>query len=141
MAESLAGWIAAHPPADGAFTQTIAGVAERVRAGDTLAVAIRELLDEAALLPDDRLRQRLLASEPAPTGDRRADAYLGALAEHLALSWGVDRPAWSTAPGRFLDTFWFPSPTPGFRAIALRDSPAAFRRRGIFLGPGALSRC
>jgi hypothetical protein len=41
---------------------------------------------------------------------------------------------------RFLDRFWFPSAVPGFRALAIAESPAAFRRRGIFIARGALER-
>jgi hypothetical protein len=39
-----------------------------------------------------------------------------------------------------LDHMWFPGVAPGFRATALRESPAAFRRRGIFIARGALTR-
>jgi hypothetical protein len=77
---------------------------------------------------------------PEPTGDPRADAYLGALAEHLAATHGIKRPAWSVEPDRFLDRFWFVSEVPGFRALAIAQSPAAFRRRGIFVAKGALQR-
>jgi hypothetical protein len=41
----------------------------------------------------------------------------------------------------FLDElFWFVSEVRGFRALALAQSPAAFRRRGIFIAEGALQR-
>jgi hypothetical protein len=140
MANSFREWLAEHPPADGAFRQTLAGVAERVRAGEELSFAVREFLDEFALLPRYDLRSRSMSSPPPATGDARADAYLAALAEHLAAGAGLPRPAWSVEPGRFLERFWFPSPTPGFRALALVESPAAFRRRGIFIARGALER-
>lgn len=99
---------------------------------------MRELLDELALRPDPA---PAIAQEPEPTGDARFDAYLGALAEHVALKRDVDRPPWSVDRSRFLDSFWFVSDVDGFRAVALAASPAAFRRRGVFLGPGALERC
>lgn len=41
---------------------------------------------------------------------------------------------------RMLDHMWFPGVAPGFRPTALRESPAAFRRRGIFIARGALMR-
>ena len=82
-----------------------------------------------------------LAEEPPLTGDPRHDAYVGALGEHFALHAGIDRPAWVTRPERFLDRFWFKSGVRGFRAIAIAQSPAAFRRRGIFIAAGALDRC
>ena len=52
----------------------------------------------------------------------------------------ADRPVWATEPDRFLECFWFVSGVPGFRAIAIAQSPAAFRRRGIFIARDALSR-
>ncbi len=139
--ETLKDWIAANPPPDEAFTQSLALVADRVRAGEELRFAVRELLDEFKLLPRVDLRERAIATRPAPTGDPRADAYLGALAEHLAVVNGLDRPGWTTEPERFLERFWFPHLLPAFRPLAIAQSPAAFRRRGIFIAAGALDRC
>jgi hypothetical protein len=79
-------------------------------------------------------------ARPESTTDPRADAYLGALAEHLAATNGIERPAWSLEPERFLERFWFVSEVHGFRALAVAQSPAAFRRRGIFIAKGALER-
>lgn len=141
MTEStLKEWLAEHPPRDRRFTQSLAGVAARTRTGESFRVAVRELLDEFALRARDDLRARALVDEPAPTGDRRHDAYLGALAEHLAAIHGLARPAWAVDSSRFLDRFWFPSDVPGFRALAIAQSPAAFRRRGIFIAEGSLVR-
>src|SRR3954454_22121139 len=140
MADSLKQWLAENPPPDAAWRQSLAVVAERVRAGEDLSFAVREFLDEFALLPRDDLRLATIEPRPVPTGDGRADAYLGALAEHLAAAGGLDRPSWSIEPGRFLDRFWFPSTVPGFRALAIAESPAAFRRRGIFISRGSLER-
>lgn len=133
-------WLAAHPPDDGAFVQTLAGVADRVIAGEELRVAVRELLDELALLPRRDLLTRAIRDRPRLTGDPRADAYLGALAEHVAARAGVERPRWSIQADRFLERFWFVSDVPGFRAVAVSQSPAAFRRRGVFIARGALER-
>lgn len=134
-------WLAEHPPPDRAFTQSAAGVAARVAAGEAFLPAVRELLDEYAVLPTDQQRQRAMAERPAATGDRRYDAFLAALAEHLAAAGGLERPPWTCEPSRFLDQFWFVSTVPGFRALAIAESPAAFRRRGIFVSRGALQRC
>ncbi len=137
---TFAEWLRDHPPPDDAFTQTLAGVARRAVSGEPFQSAVRELLDEFALLPRDELRARALAERPPDTDDARHDAYLGALGEHLAVTNGLERPEWTLEPSRFLERFWFVSETPGLRALALVHSPAAFRRRGIFLGPGALDR-
>lgn len=130
-----------HPPPDSAFTQTVAGVARRVIAGDEFLPAVRELLDEFSLRNTDAQRWRALEDRPLPTGNDRYDAYLGALAEHLATAAGIARPSWTCEPDRFLDRFWFVSEVRGFRALAIVESPSAFRRRGIFISLGSLHRC
>jgi hypothetical protein len=137
--ETLRDWIAEHPPPDERFTQTLAGVAERVRDGEDLHFAVRELLDEFALRGRNELRLRALAEEPVSV-DPHVDAYLGALAEHLARTHELDIPSWALEERRSLDHMWFPGVAPGFRPTALRESPAAFRRRGIFIARGALTR-
>lgn len=137
---STAEWLAANPPPDAAFTQSCADVARRTVGGEPFDFAMRELLDELALLQTDEQLARSIADEPHPTGDRRHDAYLAALAEHIALQRGLSRPAWTTHPNRFLDRFYFKSDVPGFRGLAIAQSPAAFRRRGIFIAAGALER-
>jgi hypothetical protein len=126
-------WLAANPPAPQRFTQTLAGVALRARHGGDLRHAVREFLDEFALRSDDRLRAQAIESRPQMTGDPRYDAYLGALAEHLAAVHHLRRPPWSVEPGRFLRRFWFLSDTPGLRAVSIAQAPAAFRRRGVFI--------
>ncbi len=138
---TLRDWLREHPPDDAAFRQTVAGVARRRIAGEAFMPAVRELLDEFALLATDAQRARALAEEPSATGDARHDAYLAALAEHLALMSALERPAWALESGRFLDRFWFVSDVPGFRALAIAQSPAAFRRRGVFIAEGSLGRC
>ena len=138
---TLREWIAEHPPPDRAFRQSLALVGERILAGEELRFAVREFLDELALLPRPELRERAIAERPPDTGDQQADAYLGALAEHLAAVHVLPRPGWAVEPGRFLATFWFPGLLPAFQPMAIAESPAAFRRRGIFIPAAALSRC
>lgn len=133
-------WLAANPPSAEQLTETLAGVAARVRSGEEFGFAVREFLDEFALRSDDRARAEAISVAPAPTGDSRYDAYLGALAEHLAVAHGLERPAWSVEPSRFLDRFWFVSEVRGFRAISIAQAPAAFRRRGIFVPERSLHR-
>ena len=133
-------WLAAHPPPADRLTQTLAGVARRALAGEDFRYAAREFLDEFALRGDERARAEAIADRPEPTGDPRYDAYLGALAEHLAAVHGLDRPAWSVEPARFLRRFWFLSDVPGLRATAIAQAPAAFRRRGVFIPERSLHR-
>lgn len=140
-AETLREWIAEHPPSDQAFRQSLTLVGERVLAGEDLRFAVREFLDEFDLLPRVDLRERAIEGRPPNTSDQQADAYLGALAEHLASVHDLQRPGWAVEPGRFLATFWFPGLLPAFRPMAIAQSPAAFRRRGIFIPAAALARC
>jgi hypothetical protein len=133
-------WLAEHPPAPERLRATLAGIAERVRNGEDFRYAVREFLDEFALRPDDRSRAEAIAERPDSTGDTRHDAYLGALAEHLAAVHGFERPAWAIEPSRFLDRFWFVSDVLGFRAISIAQAPAAFRRRGVFIPERSLHR-
>ncbi len=133
-------WLAAHPPTADRLMETLASVSTRVLVGEEFSHAVREFLDEFSLRGDDRSRADAIAERPGPTGDARHDAYLGALAEHLATAHGLERPAWSIEPGRFLDRFWFVSDVPGFRAVSIAQAPAAFRRRGVFVPERSLHR-
>jgi hypothetical protein len=131
-------WLAAHPPRR--LTATLAGVALRAAGGEDFHHAVREFLDEFALRGDDGSRAEAIAERPQPTDDPRHDAYLGALAEHLAATHRLSRPPWSVEPDRFLDRFWFVSEVPGFRALSIAQAPAAFRRRGVFVPERSLHR-
>jgi len=133
-------WLTTHSPGPERLTQTLAGVAQRVEAGDDFHCAVREFLDEFALRGDDSLRAEAIAARPASAGDPRYDAYLAALAEHLATVYQLRRPAWSLEPDRFLSRFWFVSEVPGFRAVSIAQAPAAFRRRGVFVPERSLHR-
>lgn len=127
------------PRRAGRCVLTLAGVARRTLAGEDFQLAVREFLDEFALRPGAQ-RVEALAEEPPPTGDRRFDAMLAALAEHLSLREDLPAPGWCTGSTRFLDRFWFVSTTPGFRAVSLAQAPAAFKRRGALLPERSLLR-
>ncbi len=133
-------WLAANPPAASSLTETLARVAERTFAGEDFHHATREFLGEFPFRLDDEARSAGISERPEPTGDRRYDACLGALAEHIAAIYGIERPAWSVEPGRFLETWWFVSEVPGFRAISISQAPAAFVKHGVFLPERSLHR-
>lgn len=118
--------------------ESLRTVAERALAGEDWRLAVRDFLDDfARTAPDER--QRLLDDEP-PAFDEAGDAYLAALAEHLAFHHDLLRPGWCVDPSRFLRRMWFASEAPGLRATAIQQSPAAFRRRGLFIGSTTLQR-
>lgn len=102
-------------------------------------VCIGDFLDDW-YAADQYAREEMLGGEPPATFDPRFDAYLAALAEHLALTSGLPVPAWAGQPQRFLEQFWFPTEFGSLHALALVQSPAAFRRRGIFVDHTAFAR-
>lgn len=85
-------------------------------------------------------QRRLIKDRPTRSGSLVIDAYLAALAEYLAQEVGVAVPAWVEDPDRFLKKWWIESDVPSARPTALAQSPAAFRRRGIFISERALER-
>lgn len=136
---TLRDWLAQHPSPDRRFTLTSAGIPDRVRDGVPFIHVVREFLDECFRAPGDR----------PPRGDRSAarparrsasGCIPGALAEHLSIAHELVRPSWAARPERFCDRFWLASDVKGFRALLIATSPAAFRRRGLFVSPRALIR-
>ncbi|WP_239335512.1 hypothetical protein [Frankia sp. CiP3] len=77
---------------------------------------------------------------PCPTGDRRVDAALAALGEHLARGDGWPAPPWTRETAREAEPWWFVASLRGMHPRALVESPLAFRKRGVFITSGALER-
>jgi hypothetical protein len=101
---------------------------------------LREFLDAFYLAPAGR-RAAMLSKEPALIpNDDRANAYYAAVAEHLALTHGLEVPAWALEPSRFLRKAWFPAGLESLKATLLVESPTAFRRRMIFVDADPLYR-
>jgi hypothetical protein len=113
-------------------------VAVRTLGGEPFDPLLREFLDEFYCGNSD-MRARAIASVPTPI-DPIHDAYLAAVAEHLALRFGVSVPQWVEEPDRFLAKPFFAGGLESLKAILLVESPLAFRRRQIFVSANALSR-
>lgn len=128
-----------HPAAASYRPLTLAETARRCASGEDFSSCVREFLDDFSREVD--ARQAMIDERPQDLTDPRHNAYLGALAEHLAYHHGLGRPEWAGESSRFLGRFWFPSNVKGFRALAIVESPAAFRRRGIFIARNSLDRC
>lgn len=126
---------------EGATSYRPLPLAELVLAGSLqdLLFVVRQFLDDFRRPQSPVKRRALIEPEPPPTSDERRDALMGALAEHLANVAGWTVPAWAQGERRFLSSFWFVH-EPAFDALALAQSPAAFRRRGIFLSADFLAR-
>lgn len=118
---------------------SLASTATRVAEGVSLREAVADFLDDLRFARGDEDAAARIHDEPVPV-DARVDAYLAAVAEHVAAARGLPPPLWTRDPDRFLDRFWWPSTVPGLQARALVESPAAFRRRGIFIGRTTLQR-
>lgn len=113
-----------------------------------LAHAIREALAENR--PDDIIRmaaelatrvlgrppearEQMVAAEPPATGDEHWDAFLGGLAEWLAVTGGVASPPWTTKPSRFLDHGWWTTDLESLKACVYAGTPVSFQMRGVFV--------
>jgi hypothetical protein len=138
--DTLRDWLAEHPPPDERFTQAVATIAERVRVGEDLRFAVRELLDEFALRGRDELRARALAEEPSAV-DPHVDAYLGALAEHLARIHGLEVPSWALSERRTLDHMWFPGVSCDGAARVARGLPPPRRLHRARRADAGVSGC
>lgn len=86
------------------------------------------------------IQRKLLEQKPPRTGSALIDAYLAAIAEYLSSEVGLTAPAWVEDPNRFLKTWWIEGDVPSARPTAFAQSPAPFRRRGIFVSERALER-
>jgi hypothetical protein len=117
---------------------TLQEVATRTLGGEPFDPLLREFLD-TFYLGDTPARERAIAGTPARI-DALRDAYLAAVAEHLARRYELAIPPWVDEPHRFLERPFFAGGLENLKAILLVESPLAFRRRQIFVSANALSR-
>lgn len=78
-------------------------------------------------------RARMLLAEPPSVGSVEWDAFLGGFAEWLAARSGMEAPAWTGSPSRFLDRGWWVTPMVSMRAWEFAGTPVSLQRRGVFL--------
>lgn len=81
----------------------------------------------------------VFTDEPPHTGAVQIDAAFAALADYLASRDGWTAPAWAQDTAR-RTTAWYPMVPEIFRGDAERESPDAFRERGIFITSRSLDR-
>ena len=82
----------------------------------------------------------LFDEAPPRTGEPRVDAAIAALAEHLARRDGWRPPAWVHDEDRYAEPWWFVAGVRSWHALAIQESPLAFRKRGVFITASALER-
>ena len=117
---------------------TLGEVVRRVKAGErTFDPSLREFLDSFYANPDQR--PRAIEERPASL-DAVHDAYVAAVAEHLARVYGLPIPEWSENHGNGLHEPFFAGGLQSLKGVLLAESPTAFRRRLLFVSKDALSR-
>ena len=117
----------------------IAEIGRRAATGaQPFDMAVREFLDAWQAM-DETAKLHAICEEPCLLGSVQ-DAYLAALAEHLAHLDRMPAPEWTEQSGRFLQAPFFAGGLQSLKATLIVESPPAFRRRLIFISANALSR-
>jgi hypothetical protein len=118
--------------------QSLREVVRRVQAGEQrFDPSLREFLDSFYVNPGRR--QQALEEQPASI-DALHDAYIAAVAEHLARVFDLSIPEWSEGHGNGLREPFFAGGLESLKGILVAESPTAFRRRLLFVSKDALSR-
>jgi hypothetical protein len=118
--------------------RTLHELSVRVRdAEQSFDPGLREFLD--GFYANPKCRETALEACPVPLDDVR-DAYLAATAEYLASACGMRIPEWSETHGHALRRPFFAGELESLKALLTVESPAAFRRRLLFVSKDALSR-
>ena len=117
---------------------SLAEVVRRVKAGEQkFDPSLREFLDLFYANAD--ARQRAIEEQPDFI-DAVHDAYVAAVAEHLARVYGLSIPEWSETHGNGLHEPFFAGGLQSLKGVLTAESPTAFRRRLLFVSKDALSR-
>lgn len=116
-------------------------VASRVVEGESFTMQLADFLDEFRTDP----REEAFVREPVLLGGSDAskqwqDAYLAAVAEHLCRQHGFRAPGWIRQSVRYLKDPRFALQSRAGRLFLLKDSPAAFKSRNLFVSANALER-
>ena len=118
--------------------RSLGEVVRRVKAGEQkFDPSLREFLD--SFYTDANSRQQAIEERPVSI-DAVHDAYVAAVAEHLARVYGLSIPEWSEAHGNGLREPFFAGGLQSLKGILTAESPTAFRRRLLFVSKDALSR-
>jgi hypothetical protein len=118
--------------------KTLSEVARRVNEGkQKFDPAVLEFLD--SFYSDPEHRTSAIKDRPELI-DALRDAYLSAVAEHLARSYGLPVPEWTETQGNDLHKPFFAGGLETLKGVLLAESPTAFRRRLLFVSKNALSR-
>ena len=102
--------------------------------------AFCEIFETASWTERERM-YLVIEDEPDSVDGDRWDRMLGAAAEYIAETFGIDTPGWAMRGSFNLSSNdWFLSNFENARSRAKRTSPGPFRRRGLYLEPRDLGR-
>jgi hypothetical protein len=119
---------------------TLKAAAAQAIAHGNLGAFLREFLDEFYVLKGPEAQLQAISDEPPFLDHPTANAYLAAVAEHLSLTNHIRPPEWTRQERRFLRRPFFPARLESLKALCIKESPTAFRRRMIFVDSNPLSR-
>ncbi len=118
---------------------TLAEIAERAESLEDFGRHFRDWLHEIRRHSSRPQLHATVREEPTRLAGRFAqgavaDAWLAAYAEYIARRIGRPVPAWADKRGRVSPEPWFATDATSarLRLLALRDSPAAFKKRNLF---------
>ena len=118
--------------------KTLSEVARRVVSSEQeFDTAVLEFLDSFYANPGSHASA--IADRPVLI-DALRDAYLSAVAEHLANAHGLPVPEWTELQGNDLHEPFFAGGLETLKGVLVAESPTAFRRRLLFVSKDALSR-
>ena len=118
--------------------QTLLYVSRRTATGtQAFDRALGEFLYEFYSHPERRVAA--LSEKPILLDDIK-DAYIAATAEHLSACARLLAPSWTEDHGRRLRRAFFAGGLESLKATLTVESPAAFRRRLLFVSKNALDR-
>lgn len=102
------------------------------------AIVIGGYLDE---FKSSDINEKIASIQDPPIKDIGIKgAYLAAMTEHLCFKNNIEIPKWVNDNDFFLKYPYFYTSFENLKAILIQESPAAFRRRNIFVSKNALSR-
>ena len=85
-------------------------------------------------------KRSLTDAAPALTGVSLVDAIAAGIVDVLCSEELLAPPAWTQEEARTTTPWWFVAGMPAFEAMALRDTPVALARHGVFINEGDLVR-
>lgn len=104
----------------------------RILEGIHKGLVLKDFLEDYHFVKGKKNKYNLLRDKPEWI-DKKTNAYLAAMAEHLCLKMRMRPPEWVYIEKYFLKRPYFVGGLESLKAILIVQSPVAFRRRNIFV--------